>query len=64
MNFTYLDIKVNADTPLPAYQTASGRANVTPPIPRDVITTYPLIIQATAINGTVYNYQTNITAHT
>ena len=64
MNFTYLDTTVNADTPLPAYQTASGRANVTPPIPRDVITTYPLIIQATAINGTVYNYQTNITAHT
>jgi very-short-patch-repair endonuclease len=62
MNFTYLDTTVNADTPLPPYQTATGRENVSPAIP--AITTYPLIIQAKATNGTVYNYNTTITAHT
>jgi multidrug efflux pump subunit AcrA (membrane-fusion protein) len=61
MTFTYLNATVNADTPLPSYQTATGRQNVSPPIMQ--LGTYPLIIQAIATNGTVYNYQTTITAH-
>jgi chaperonin cofactor prefoldin len=61
MNFTYLDTIVDTDSPLPPYQTATGREDVSPPI--NGVGTYSLIIQALAANGTVYNYQTNITAH-
>ncbi len=61
MNFTYLNTTVSADAPLPAYQTATGRQNVSPPI--GSIGTYSLIIQAQATNGAVYNYNTTITAH-
>jgi len=61
MTFTYLNRTVNADTPLPLYQTATGRQDVSPPI--NNLGTYSLIIQALATNGTVYNYQTTITAH-
>ena len=59
--FTYLGSTVSTSNPLPAYQTASGKLNVTPPI--NNIGTYPLVIQASATNGTVYSYQTTITAH-
>jgi very-short-patch-repair endonuclease/cell division protein FtsL len=62
MNFTYLDTIVDTNAPLPPYQTASGRENVSPPI--GGVGEYPLIIQALATNGTNYNYQTTITAHT
>ena len=62
MTFTYLNTTVNEDAPLPSYQTATGREDVTPPILR--IGTYPLIIQALAANGTTYEYQTTIIAHT
>lgn len=61
MTFTYLNTIVSADAPLPSYQTATGRQNVTPPI--NNIGTYPLIIQAIATNGTIYTYQTTITSH-
>jgi hypothetical protein len=59
--FTYLGSTVSTSNQLPAYQTASGKLNVTPPI--NNIGTYPLVIQASATNGTVYTYQTTITAH-
>jgi hypothetical protein len=59
--FTYLGSALSTSNPLPAYQTASGKLNVTPPI--NNIGTYPLVIQASATNGTVYSYQTTITAH-
>jgi uncharacterized membrane-anchored protein YhcB (DUF1043 family) len=62
MTFAYLNTTVNADTPLPPYQTTTGSQNVTPPI--NDPGTYPLIIQALANNGTIYTYQTTITSHT
>jgi TolA-binding protein len=62
MTFTYLNTTVNADAPLPSYQTATGRQNVSPPIDSPS-KTYPLIIQALATNGTIYTYQTTITSH-
>ena len=61
MTFTYLNTTISADTPLPSYQTATGRQNVSPPIMG--VGTYPLIIQAIATNGTIYTYQTTITSH-
>ena len=61
MTFDYLNTTVNADSPLPAYQTATGRQNVSPPIYSS--RTYPLIIQALTTNGTIYTYQTTITSH-
>jgi predicted nuclease with TOPRIM domain len=61
MTFTYLNSTVNAETPLPSYQTTSAGQNVTPPI--NNIGTYPLVIQAIAANSTIYTYQTTITAH-
>jgi hypothetical protein len=62
MNFTYLDTIVDTYAPLPAYQTATGRADSTSPI--SGVGTYSLIIQAQATNGAIYNYQTTIIAHT
>lgn len=61
MPFTYLNGTVSANNPLLAYQTTMGRLNVTPPV--NNIATYPLVIQAVAVNGTIYTYQTTITAH-
>lgn len=61
MPFTYLNTTVSANDPLPSYQSATGRQNVTPPVTHSI--TYPLIIQALATNGTTYTYQTTITAH-
>jgi hypothetical protein len=61
MPFTYLNSQVSSSAPLPAYQTATGKMNVTPPI--NNIGTYQLIIQAVANSGTTYTYQTTITAH-
>ena len=61
MPFTYLDSQVSSGAPLPAYQTATGKMNATPPI--NNIGTYQLVIQATATNGTTYTYQTTIIAH-
>ena len=61
MTFTYLNSTISADTPLPSYQTTTGSQHVTPPILN--IGTYPLIIQASTNNGTIYTYQTTITAH-
>ena len=60
LTFKYLDKAVNSETPLPAYQTATGYQDVTPPI--NNAGTYPLIIQALASNGTVYSYQTTISS--
>jgi very-short-patch-repair endonuclease len=62
MTFTYLNTTVNAGTPLPSYETATGIQDATPPVLHSE--TYPLLIQAIAANGTTYNYQTTITAHT
>jgi hypothetical protein len=59
--FTYLDNTISANNPLPPYQTATGSQDVTPPVGH--VGTYPLIIQATASNGTVYTYQTTINSH-
>src|SRR3990170_713758 len=56
MTFTYLNTTVSAVSPLPSYQTATGRQNVSPTINHPG--TYPLIIQALATNGTIYTYQT------
>jgi len=61
MTFTYLNDTVNAVTPLPPYETATGIQDVTPPVIHTE--TYPLLIQATATNGTIYTYQTTITSH-
>jgi cell division protein FtsL len=61
MTFTYLNTTVNEVSPLPSYQTATGRQDVSPPI--SGVGPYSLIIQAIATNGTVYNYQTTITAY-
>lgn len=61
MNFTYLNATVSENSPLPAYQTASGRQNVSPPVMGSG--TYSLIIQGLASNGTTYTYQTNMTSH-
>lgn len=58
MPFTYLDSTVSASTPLPAYQTATGNKDVTPPV--NWAGTYPIVIQAVANNGTIYTYQTTI----
>ena len=60
MTFTYLDKTVSGDAPLPAYQTATARQDVTPPI--NNAGTYPLVIQAIASNGSVYTYETTITS--
>jgi chaperonin cofactor prefoldin len=61
MAFTYLNNTVNAASPLPPYETATGIQDATPPIfDRD---TFPLLIQAIASNGTIYTYQTTITSH-
>jgi FtsZ-binding cell division protein ZapB len=62
MTFSYLDTTVNANAPLPSYQTATGRQNVSPPIDTPS-KTYPMIIQALTTNGTIYTYQTTITSH-
>jgi very-short-patch-repair endonuclease/chaperonin cofactor prefoldin len=62
MIFTYLNTTVNAATPLPSYETATGIQDATPPVLHPE--TYPLLVQAIAANGTTYNYQTTITAHT
>jgi cell division protein FtsL len=62
MTFTYLEATVDAASPLPSYQTATGIQNVSPPILRSG--TFPLLIQAIANNGTIYTYQTTITSHT
>jgi hypothetical protein len=59
--FTYLNATVSSSNPLPAYQTCTGRLNVTPPI--NNAGTYPLVIQAVASNSTVYTYQTTIVSH-
>lgn len=59
MPFTYLNAAVSASNPLPAYETCTGRMNVTPPI--NNAGTYPLVIQALASNSTIYTYQTTIT---
>jgi prefoldin subunit 5 len=59
MPFTYLDKTVSTTDPLPAFQIATGRQDVTPPI--NNAGTYPLVIQALATNGTIYTYQTTIT---
>jgi peptidoglycan hydrolase CwlO-like protein len=61
MTFTYLNSTISTDTPLPSYQTTTGSQHVTPPILN--VGTYPLVIQASTNNGTVYTYQTTITAH-
>ena len=61
MAFTYLNTTINADSPLPSYQTATGIQDVTPPIGNPG--TYSLVIQATTNNGTIYTYQTTITSH-
>jgi uncharacterized phage infection (PIP) family protein YhgE len=58
MPFTYLDGIVSASNPLPAYQTATGKMNVTPPV--NNAGTYSLVIQAITNNGIVYTYQTTI----
>lgn len=60
--FSYLNATVNGNAPLPPYQTAIGRQNVSPPIdtPNKA---YPLTIQALTTNGTIYTYQTTITTH-
>ncbi len=49
MTFTYLNVTISGDAPLPPYQTASGRQVAYPPI--NQIGTYPLIVQATATNA-------------
>ncbi|MGE5637818.1 MAG: hypothetical protein ACM3WQ_03835 [Chloroflexota bacterium] len=59
MTLTYLNTTVGVNAPLPPYQTASGRQDTLV----SHVDTYPLVIQATAINGTIYTYQTTITAH-
>jgi hypothetical protein len=61
MTFTYLNTTISADAPLPSYQTAIGRQNVTPTISNPG--TYPLIIQAITTSGTIYTYQTTIKSH-
>jgi cell division protein FtsB len=61
MTFTYLNNTVSAATPLPPYEIATGIQDVTPPV--EHTDTYPLLIQATATNGTIYTYQTTITSH-
>ena len=61
MAFTYLNTTVSANAPIPSYQIATGRQNVSPPVSSPG--TYPLIIQALATNGTIYTYQTTITSH-
>jgi hypothetical protein len=61
MTFNYLNSTVSTSTPLPAFQTANGGLNVTPPI--NGVGTYPLVIQALATNGTIYTYQITITSH-
>ncbi len=61
MTFTYLNTTVNAVTPLPPYETATGIQDATPPVIHTE--TYPLLIQAIATNGTIYTYQTTITSH-
>ena len=61
MTFTYLNTTVSATSPLPSYQTATGRQNVSPPIYSSG--TYSLLVQALATNGTIYTYQTTITSH-
>ena len=61
MSFSYLNTTVNANSPLPSYQTATGNQHVTPPINSGGM--YSLVIQALVTNGTVYTYQTTITAH-
>jgi hypothetical protein len=60
MTFTYLDTIISTSAPLPSYQTATGRQNVTPPV--NNAGTYSLIIQAIATNGTIYTYQTTISS--
>ncbi len=62
MTFTYLNSTVNSDTPLPSYQTAIGRQDVTS-IVNSAKMTVPLVIQAITTNGTIYTYQTTITSH-
>lgn len=59
--FTYLNTTVNANTPLPPYEIASGLQDVDQ-IVLVVGNTLPLLIQASANNGTTYTYQTNITS--
>ena len=62
MIFIYLNNTVNAVTPLPPYETATGIQDATPPAGH-IDETYPLLIQAIAANGTIYTYQTTITSH-
>jgi len=62
MSFLYLNTIVNSASPLPSYQTATGRQDVTPPISHPG--TYNLVIQAVTSNGTIYTYQTTIESHT
>lgn len=62
MSFLYLNTIVNSASPLPLYQTATGRQDVTPPISHPG--TYNLVIQAVTSNGTIYTYQTTIESHT
>lgn len=59
--FTYLNVTVSPETPLPPYEITTGRQKVSPTIYQ--IGTYPLLIQALANNGTIYSYQTTITSH-
>ena len=61
MTLTYLNATVSPETPLPPYQTATGRENVSPTIYQ--VGSYPIIVQALANNGTIYTYQTTITSH-
>jgi len=61
MGFTYLNATVSANLPLPSYQTATGRQDVTSTVNSPGV--YSLIVQATATNGTIYTYQTTITTN-
>jgi hypothetical protein len=62
MTFTYLNNTVSAYAPLPSYQTAIGRQDVTSTV-NSAQMTVPLVIQAIASNGTIYTYQTTISSH-
>ena len=62
MTFAYLNTTVSLNSPLPPYQTATASQNVQS-LNLSPSTTYPLIIQAVATNGTIYTYQTTITTH-
>ncbi len=61
MTFSYLNVTISTINPLPPYETATGREKVTTVL--GSVNNVPLLIQATASNGTIYTYQTQVTGH-